>query len=67
MSITLYTTHCPQCAVLQSQLDAHHITYSTCEDAQTMRGMGITSVPVLDVDGKLLLMKDALSWVKEQV
>lgn len=67
MSVTLYTTHCPQCTVLQAQLDAHHITYSTCEDVQTMREMGITSVPVLDVGGQLLLMKDALSWVKEQV
>lgn len=62
---TLYSTGCPQCKVLKSMLDAAKITYETCSDLDTMKGLGITTVPMLSVDGDILSMKEAMAWIKE--
>lgn len=63
--VILYSTNCPQCKMLKAQFDATGIAYNVCSDVDEMRSLGITSVPVLGIDGQLLRLKDALSWVKE--
>jgi len=63
--IVLYSTGCPQCKVLSGLLDKRKITYSHCSDVQTMMDMGISSVPMLMVDGELMNFQAAMKWVKE--
>lgn len=63
MEIILYSTHCPKCKVLEAKLNSKDIAYTECTDIDKMQSMGIMSVPVLGVDGKLLLFKEATDWV----
>lgn len=59
----LYTTHCPKCHVLSSKLDNAAMSYDVCDDVEVMRQKGITSVPMLEVDGELLTFKEAEDWI----
>lgn len=66
MNITLYTTHCPQCNILEKKLQASGIEYTTSEDVQKMLELGFKSAPVLVVDDKPpYSFKDACAWVDE--
>ena len=66
-TIILYSTGCPQCRVLKERLDARGISYHICSDIEVMKAKGISSVPVLEVDGELLRMRDAFEWMEETV
>lgn len=66
-TIILYSTGCPQCRILKERLDAKGISYQICSDVETMKTKGISSVPVLEVDGELLRMRDAFEWMEETV
>lgn len=63
--VMLYTTGCPQCKVLSGQLEKRGVSYEKCTDVEAMLKMGITSVPMLCVDGELMNFQKALQWVKE--
>lgn len=63
--IVLYSTGCPQCKVLAGLLEKNNITYSHCSDVQAMMDMGISSVPMLMVNGELMNFQAAMKWVKE--
>ena len=61
--ITLYTIRkCPKCAVLKQLLDRANIEYELFDDVEKMIAMGMTSAPMLNVDGKLMDYKDAIKW-----
>lgn len=64
--ITLYTTGCPLCRVLESKLAQKNISYETCTDVDQMMALGITHVPVLSVDGALLQMQDAMKYIERK-
>lgn len=64
--VTFYTTHCPQCKVLQKKLDAMGIRYKENTNIDDMLDLGIKSAPALGVEGKILGFKDAVKWVNEQ-
>lgn len=65
--IILYTTEiCPQCKMLKKKMEAKHIQFTECKDIKTMEAMGISSVPLLDVDGKLMLINEANEWINNQ-
>lgn len=65
MSVILYSTNCPQCVVLKNILNDHSVHYEEINDVNLMRAKGMVSVPQLEVDGKIMNMKDALKWLKE--
>ena len=66
MNITLYTTHCPQCKVLEKKLQASGIEYTISEDVQKMLELGFKSAPVLVVDDEPpYSFKDACAWIDE--
>ena len=50
MKITLYTTHCPQCSILEKKLQQKNINYEIVEDVTIMRKMGMLSAPNLVID-----------------
>lgn len=61
----LYTTHCPMCGVLTKKLNQYKIEYQSCTDESVMDAKGITHVPMLEIDGKLLNLKESLQWAED--
>lgn len=64
--ITLYTTHCPKCRVLEVKLNKKGIEYQENTDIEYMSSLGIMSVPVLEVDGELLDFTTANNWINNK-
>ena len=63
MEIIFYTTHCPQCNILSKKLEAKNIQYTTVDDVETMKELGITSVPVLSIGGVLMNFRNAVDFI----
>ena len=61
--ITLYTTHCPKCKVLEKKLAQKGVEYTEVTDVTEMQKLGIKSAPMLDVDGKKMNQADAIRWL----
>lgn len=61
--ITLYSTGCPKCKVLKSKLDSKGIEYEIIDDVDEMMRLGMTTVPCLGVDGKVLNFKESMTWI----
>ena len=66
MSVTLYTTHCPKCKVLEKKLNSKNINYNEVTDTNIMIAKGFTSTPMLEVDGTIMDFEEANKWVNEQ-
>lgn len=64
--IYLYSTGCPKCKVLEKKLQDKGISYGIKSDIEEMTALGITQVPVLKVNDKLLQFKEAVDWVNKQ-
>ena len=63
MSIILYSTDCPKCKILKAKLEAKNIQYVENNNIVEMKSLGIDTVPVLSLDGKMLTFMDANNWV----
>ncbi len=66
MNIILYSTHCPRCTVLEKKLEAKGIKFEVETSVDDMLALGITQVPMLRVDDKLLNFAEANTWVNNQ-
>ena len=66
MQIILYSTGCPKCKVLVAKLNAKNIKYNTVSDVGIIISKGISTVPVLEVNGKIIDFKKAVEWIKER-
>ena len=66
MNVVLYSTHCPQCKVLETKLKQKGINYEEVTDIALMQEKGFMSVPKLEVDGTVYDFKDAVKWVGGQ-
>ena len=64
-NIILYSSHCPRCKVLENKLTKKNISYTLFDDVQKMIELGITSVPVFEVDGVKMKFRDANKWINE--
>lgn len=65
MDIILYSTHCPQCMILENLLKKANISYVEENDANKMIEMGFVSVPMFQVGDQIMNMKEAMAWIKE--
>jgi len=65
-NIILYSTHCPNCKYLEQLLEKKRITYQEINDITEMRQRGFMSVPILDVDGRIMTFEEAKQWVEEK-
>lgn len=63
MDVVFYSTDCPKCKVLKAKLDSKSIDYTIFNDVDRMVEMGITTVPDLMVDGKLMNFKESMEWL----
>lgn len=62
--IAIYTTTtCPKCKILKKKLDDKKIKYEEINDEELLRKMGIMSVPIMIVDGRLYEFADAIQYV----
>lgn len=66
MDITLYSTHCAKCNVLEKKLKQKNIEYKEENDVDIMTSKGIMQAPMLEVDGNLMGFKDAVDWVNNK-
>lgn len=65
--VTLYTTHCPKCRVIEKKLEQKNIPYETLEDVEEIIELGFRTVPILKVDDNTYLnFTEANNWIKEQ-
>lgn len=64
--ITLYTTHCPKCRVIETKLNQKHIEYNIVEDKDVMIEKGFKFAPVLEVDGEYYDFIKANAWINKQ-
>lgn len=64
--IVVYSTHCPQCKVLEKKLQLAGFNFTIVDDAERMREMGMKSAPGMQVNcGPIMNFKEAITWVKE--
>lgn len=68
MSVTLYSTHCPKCKVLEVKMKQKGIEYTVNDDvAYMMNVLHVQSAPSLQVDnGEILDFSAALAWINAQ-
>lgn len=64
MNITLYTTHCPKCKVLETKLQQRGLEYEIIEDENIMVEKGFLSAPMLQIDEEVLDFSGAINWLK---
>ena len=66
MSVVLYSTGCPKCKILKKKLDERGIRYQENTAMEEMLSLGITYVPVLYVDDKMMDFPEAVKWINDQ-
>ena len=66
MQVILYSTGCPKCKVLVAKLNAKNIKYNTVSDVGIIISKGISTVPVLEVNGTIMDFKTAVEWINER-
>lgn len=62
--VILYSIGCSNCEILKDRLDENGIEYTIVDDKDKMIAMGMTSMPMLDVDGHLMEFSAAMKWAK---
>ena len=63
--ITLYTTSCPKCKILEQKLKAKNIKYVEFTDVDRMIEMGFVNVPMLKVNDIIMDFTTANKWINE--
>lgn len=63
--VMLYTIDCPKCKILESKLNSKNIPYKVFKDKEKMIEKGLSTMPVLEVDGELLDFGQAVKWINE--
>lgn len=61
--ITLFTTDCPRCRVLEKKLQAKGIDFTENHDVTEVVEHGFISAPVLKVDGKYMDFAKANQYI----
>lgn len=67
MKITLYTTHCPMCNVLEKKLQMANLQYETNEDPNEISKLGYLAAPLLKVDEDVYTFKAATVWLNKLI
>lgn len=63
--VTLYSTGCPRCKVLEKKLTQKNIEFElkTDFDVSAFLEKGFSSVPLLEVGGEILTFEKANQWI----
>lgn len=63
--ITLFSTGCPKCRILEQKLNQSNINYTISDDIQQVIDAGFMAAPVLKIDDKYYDFGSAVKLVKE--
>lgn len=66
MKAILYSTHCPCCETLEERLRQAKIEYIVISDTEHILALGITRVPILEIDGRQMNYPAAIRWLNER-
>ncbi len=66
MNVTLYTTHCPKCRVLEAKLNSKKVDFNIIDNEELMIEKGFQSAPMLEVDDNIMNFGEAIKWVNNQ-
>lgn len=66
LKVTLFSTNCPKCKVLEAKLEQVGIECDVVTDENVMIEKGFTSAPMLEVDGEEMGFMEALKWISER-
>lgn len=61
--ITLYSTHCPKCHVLEMKLRKKGIDFNLVEDTDKLIEMGFKSAPILQVGDRYMDFAEANGYI----
>ena len=64
--VKLYSTHCPKCIMLENKLKQKKVDYEVITSEDAIRATGFSSVPLLEVDGKIMEFSEAIAWVNKR-
>ena len=64
--ITLYTTHCPKCTILEKKLTDKNIKFEIVDDLDIMIKKGFLTAPMLEVNEETLDFGNAVKWVNNK-
>lgn len=64
--ITLFSTDCPRCRVLEQKLNNKNIEFTKSSDIQEVIDKGFMSAPVLKVDNIYYDFKQGVDWVNNE-
>ena len=65
MNILYTTPGCPKCRLVQMKLDEAGVDYAVETDVDKAIGLGIRSVPTLQVDGAFLSFPEILRYAQK--
>ena len=63
MEVTVFTTNCPQCMMLEAMLKKKKIEHKVVYGADEITKRGYSSAPILEVDGVTMSFAEAVRWV----
>lgn len=63
--ITLYSTNCPKCNVLETKLKNANIDFNISNDLENLIKQGFREAPILEVDNQYLKFSEAIKWIQE--
>ena len=67
MKVTLFSTHCPKCRVLELKLKQKNIPFDVIDDVNTVikvgQDKGILSAPILKIEDRYLDFQNALAEI----
>ena len=63
MNVTLYSTHCPKCIVLEKKLKEKNIQFNIVSDEDAIIKKGFMTVPMLEANDNIMNFQEAMRWV----
>ena len=64
--ITLYSTGCPKCKVLEKKMHNDGIEFDISDNIDELIEKGFMSAPILKVDDNYFEFKEAIDWLKNR-
>jgi glutaredoxin len=64
--LTLFSTGCPKCRVLEQKLNKQNIAFEICDDMQEVIDKGFMSAPVLKLGDDYMDFVTAVTWLNEE-
>jgi len=64
--ITLYSTNCPKCNVLEQKLNSANIDFNVSNDIENLIKKGFREAPILEIDDQYLNFSEAIKWIREK-